>query len=278
MGVIYYNGEFHDDAVSLDYNDRGYQFGDGVYEVVRVYEGRLFTAREHFERLVRSAGEIKMSAPKSVDDYIQICEQLVDRNDLVNGNIYIQLTRGVAARNHAFPVPATEPVTLMYTYTAERPLKGMQNGVKTISTEDIRWLRCDIKSLNLLANVLNKEKAVQAGAVEAIQIRDGVVTEGASSNVYRVKDGAIYTHPADNLILNGITRRVIKECSQELAIPFHEETFGHDDLLTSDEVFISSTTLEITPVNQIDDQVIGEPGPIVKKLQQAFETKIKMIK
>ncbi|KAA1038397.1 D-amino-acid transaminase [Macrococcus equipercicus] len=273
MTIIYYNGEFRDDQVTLDYNDRGYQFGDGIYEVVRVYDGRLFTAREHFERLVRSAGEILITAPKTVDEYIEICEQLIEKNQLADGNIYIQVTRGVAVRNHAFPEHA-EPVTLMYTYEAGRPLKGMQDGVKVITAEDIRWLRCDIKSLNLLGNVLNKEKAVRAGAVEAVQIRDGVVTEGASSNVYIIKDGTIYTHPANNLILNGITRQVIKECAEELLIPFHEETFGPDELLAADEVFISSTTLEVTPVVQVDEKVIGGPGPVARKLQQAFDEKI----
>lgn len=277
LTVVYYNGEFHDDAVTLDINDRGYQFGDGVYEVVRVYDGRLFTAREHFERLVRSAGEISIALELTVDDYIELCQQLIDKNHLVSGNIYIQITRGVAVRNHAFPAGAS-PVTLMYAYEAARPVEGMQSGVNVITAEDFRWLRCDIKSLNLLANVLNKQKAVEAGAVEAIQIRDGIITEGASTNVYRIKDGTIYTHPVNHLILNGITRRVIKECADEQSIPFVEEAFDVEQLLSADEVFISSTTLEVTPVRQIDEQIIGEPGPITRKLQQAFEEKIQSVR
>ncbi|GGB02802.1 D-amino-acid transaminase [Macrococcus hajekii] len=272
MSVKYFNGEFVKDSISIDPNDRGYQFGDGIYEVIRVYDGKLFTGIEHFERLLRSAAEIQIKLEQTVDDYMAICERLVAENYIQNGNIYVQVTRGAAVRNHLFP-ESSEPVTFIYTYDSERPVQGMKEGVKVITTDDIRWLRCDIKSLNLLGNVLNKQKAKEAGGTEAIQLREGIVTEGTSSNAYIVKEGAIYTHPANNLILNGITRQVIKTCAAEMGIPFIEQSFDKDALFAADEIFISSTSIEVTPVNQVDDQPFAV-GPVTQKLQQAFEQKI----
>ncbi|TDM15834.1 D-amino-acid transaminase [Macrococcus bovicus] len=272
MGLIYYNGEYINDNIAISPDDRGYQFGDGIYEVVRVYEGRLFTAEAHFERLLRSASEIQIELASTVDDYIAICERLIAENRVQDGLIYVQVTRGIAKRNHIFP-ESTEPVTLIYSYDSARPVQGMEEGVKVITLEDIRWLRCDIKSLNLLGNVLAKQQAHIADAVEAVQVRDGIVTEGASSNVFIIKDGTLYTHPANHLILNGITRKVIKRCAEELNIPFVEQAFTPDALYDADEVIISSTSLEVTPVTQIDDQVMAI-GPLTRKLQQAFKEKI----
>ncbi|ULG71355.1 D-amino-acid transaminase [Macrococcus brunensis] len=272
MNLIYFNGEYVNDKIAIDPNDRGYQFGDGIYEVVRVYNGMLFTAREHFERLVRSAAEIQIKLELTVDDYIEICQHLITENQVTDGLIYVQVTRGNALRNHIFP-ESSKPVTLIYSYDSARPVEGMDKGVKVITLEDIRWLRCDIKSLNLLGNVLAKQQAHVAQAVEAIQVRDGIVTEGASSNVFIIKNGTIYTHPANHLILNGITRIVIKRCAEELNIPFVEKTFTPEELYDADEVIISSTSLEVTPVTQIDDQTI-EIGPVTRQLQQAFKEKI----
>ncbi|TDM04575.1 D-amino-acid transaminase [Macrococcus carouselicus] len=272
MNMIYFNGEYVEDQITISPDDRGYQFGDGIYEVIRVYNGKLFTAKEHFERLLRSAEEIKIELKLTVADYIAICERLVKENQVETGNIYVQVTRGNAVRNHIFP-ESSEPVTFIYSYGSERPVQGMREGIKVITADDIRWLRCDIKSLNLLGNVLNKQKAHEAGAAEAIQIRDGIVTEGASSNAYIVKDGAIYTHPTDNLILNGITRQVIKQCAEENHIPFVEKTFGMDELLAADEVLMSSVSIEVTPVIQIDDRTFNV-GPVTRQLQAAFEEKI----
>lgn len=146
MGLIYYNGEYINDNIAISHDDRGYQFGDGIYEVVRVYEGRLFTAEAHFERLLRSASEIQIELASTVDDYIAICERLIAENRVQDGLIYVQVTRGIAKRNHIFP-ESTEPVTLIYSYDSARPVQGMEEGVKVITLEDIRWLRCDIKSL-----------------------------------------------------------------------------------------------------------------------------------
>lgn len=273
--VIFLNGAYVSEDTQISYNDRGIQFGDGVYEVVRVYHGELYTAKEHFERLVRSTKEIAIESPYSVQDYLDICNRLVKENNIDNGTVYIQVTRGDAVRNHAYPKDV-KPNVLLYTNIAERPMQDMQQGIKAITTEDFRWLRCDIKSLNLLGNVMNKQKAVEAGAKEAIQIRDGIVTEGSSSNVFIVKDGKIITHPVNHYILNGITRRVIKQIADEAGIPFEEFTYDEKALKNADEVFISSTTQEVMPVVEIDGENInqGKVGPIVKQLQTKFNEQI----
>ncbi|WP_414052343.1 D-amino-acid transaminase [Macrococcus animalis] len=273
--VIFLNGSYVSNDATISYNDRGIQFGDGIYEVVRVYHGELFTATEHFERLVRSAAEIAIDTEYTTQDYIDICKQLIAKNNIDNGTVYIQVTRGDAPRNHAYPIDV-KPNVLLYTNTSERPMQDMQQGIKAITAEDFRWLRCDIKSLNLLGNIMNKQKAVTAGAKEAIQIRNGIVTEGASSNVFIVKEGKIITHPANNFILNGITRRVIKEIADAESIPFEEVTFDEKALKDADEVFISSTSLEVMPVVEIDGENVGQGqvGPVTKLLQSKFDEQI----
>ncbi|WP_414042668.1 D-amino-acid transaminase [Macrococcus sp. EM39E] len=273
--VIFLNGSYVSNDATISYNDRGIQFGDGIYEVVRVYHGELFTATEHFERLVRSAAEIAIETEYTTQDYIDICKQLIAKNNVDNGTVYIQVTRGDAPRNHAYPIDV-KPNVLLYTNTSERPMQDMQQGIKAITAEDFRWLRCDIKSLNLLGNIMNKQKAVTAGAKEAIQIRNGIVTEGASSNVFIVKEGKIITHPANNFILNGITRRVIKEIADAESIPFEEVTFDEKALKDADEVFISSTSLEVMPVVEIDGENVGQGqvGPVTKLLQSKFDEQI----
>ncbi|MBI5974274.1 D-amino-acid transaminase [Staphylococcus canis] len=255
------------------YNDRGYNFGDGIYEYIRIYDGQLFTVREHFERLLRSATEIGLDLKYSIDDLIKLVKELAATNQVTNGGIYLQVTRGAAPRDHAFPTPPVEPVLTAFTRSYDRPFKSLQEGVSAVTTEDIRWLRCDIKSLNLLGNVLAKEYATKYNASEAIQHRDGTVTEGSSSNVYAVKDGTIYTHPTNNLILNGITRRVIQWICEDENIPFKEEAVSVDFLKQADEVFISSTSVEIMPIIKVDGEAINEEivGKVTRQLQKGFE-------
>lgn len=205
-------------------------FGDGIYEYIRAYEGKLFTVKEHFERFLRSANEIGLDLNYTVDELIELVRKLLDVNGVKNGGIYIQATRGAAPREHSFPTPPVKPVLMAFTKSYDRPFEDLEKGIYAVTTEDIRWLRCDIKSLNLLGNVLAKEFAVKYNASEAIQHRGETVTEGASSNVYAIKDGKVYTHPVNNFILNGITRKVIKWISEDKNIPFIEETFTVDFL------------------------------------------------
>ncbi|MCP1287257.1 D-amino-acid transaminase [Mammaliicoccus sciuri] len=278
MSYIYLNDEFVEESEGkISYSDRGYNFGDGIYEYIRIYDGKVFTSKEHYERLFRSAKEIGLNLDAySVEGLTEVTKELAAKNNVVNGGVYIQVTRGVAPRNHPFPDANTKPVFSAFSKSYDRPYDELENGVKTITVEDIRWLRCDIKSLNLLGNVLAKEKATQNDAAEAIMHRGETVTEGSSSNVYAIKGGKIYTHPANNLILNGITRRVIKELADDLNIPFIEESFTLDFLNDADEVIISSTSIEVMPVVQVNDQKIGDGkvGQITKQLQNAFNNYI----
>ena len=274
MTKVFINGEFlNQEDAKVSYEDRGYVFGDGVYEYIRAYNGKLFTVTEHFERFLRSASEIQIDLGYTVEELTDIVRQLLEVNDIQNGGIYIQATRGVAPRNHSFPTPEVKPVTMAFAKSYDRPYDDFENGINAVTVEDIRWLRCDIKSLNLLGNVLAKEYAVKYNATEAIQHRGETVTEGASSNVYAIKDGEIYTHPVNNYILNGITRKVIKWVAEDYNIPFNEETFTVDFLKNADEVIVSSTSAEVTPVVKIDGEIVsdGKVGPITKKLQEGFE-------
>lgn len=255
------------------YNDRGYNFGDGIYEYVRLYDNKLFTAKEHFERLLRSAQEIGLDIDYTVESLTELVRKLAEANGVTDGGVYMQITRGAAPRDHAFPTPPVAPVLTAFTKSYERPYEELKNGVSVVTTDDVRWLRCDIKSLNLLGNVLAKEYATKYNAEEAVQHRDGIVTEGASSNVYAIKDGVVHTHPANNLILNGITRRVIQWICDDENITFNEEPFTVEFLKAADEVIISSTSAEVMPVVTIDGESVngGQVGPITRQLQEGFE-------
>ncbi|WP_210141706.1 D-amino-acid transaminase [Staphylococcus sp. GDY8P90P] len=257
---------------SVPYNDRGYVFGDGIYEYIRTYNNNIFTAKPHFERLLRSAKEIGLELKYNVEELTELIQELLAANGVVNGGVYIQVTRGAAPRDHAFPTPSVEANVMAFTKTYDRPYKLLEEGINAITTEDIRWLRCDIKSLNLLGNVLAKERAVKYNAQEAIQHRGDIVTEGSSSNVYAIKAGEIYTHPVNNYILNGITRMVIKDIAQEKGIPFNEGTFTVDFLRNADEIIVSITSIEVMPVVKLDGEKVGdgEVGPITKSLQEGF--------
>ncbi|NMH67480.1 D-amino-acid transaminase [Bacillus sp. RO3] len=273
MNTVFVNGEMMDRAdAKVDIEDRGYQFGDGIYEVIRVYGGKTFTMREHMERLYESAQKMKLAIPYSEQELTDDLLKLVDLNQVKDGIIYLQVTRGVATRQHHFPAKEVKGSVVAYTKDFPVPQQQMDQGVTAKLVEDIRWLRCDIKSLNLLGNLLAKEEAASEGHFEAILHRGDTVTEGSSSNAFLVKDGVIYTHPVTNLILNGITRRVIKELCRENDLSFQEESFFVEDLLEADEMFIASTTSEVMPVIKVDGHVIGDgkPGVVTKKLQVLF--------
>ncbi|OHX49112.1 D-amino-acid transaminase [Cytobacillus oceanisediminis] len=277
MEYVILNGDLIERSeAKVDIEDRGYQFGDGVYEVIRVYNGKMFTADEHLERLLESGRKIELDIPYSVGQLKQMLAEMIKRNNLELGIVYMQFSRGTSPRNHAYPGADVAPVLTAYTRETSRPVESMRNGVKAILIEDIRWLRCDIKSLNLLGNIMAKQKAAQSGCFEAIQHRGDTVTEGSSSNIAIVKDGTLYTHPATNLILNGITRRKINEICRENGVALEESAFTKDDLLDADEVFMSSTSAEITPITEIEGKPIGNgsSGPITNKLQNLFEEAI----
>ncbi len=275
--MYYINGAWVETGVpAIHPEDRGYQFGDGIYEVIRIYQGKLYQWEGHMARLVRSAKELELTLPFSPEELKLIANQLIQKNGIGENDdaiLYLQITRGAAPRQFEFPEPEIKPVFTAYVRLKERPLQLMQTGIKVITVPDIRWLRCDIKSLNLLGAVLAKQKAKSAGADDCVQHRDGIVTEGSSSNVFVVKNGVLHTHPATNLILHGITRHTVLELAHSLQIPVVEESFHLDFLRAADEIFFTSTTLEIMPAVSLDGQAVGtgEAGPVVRKLQEAFQ-------
>ncbi|WP_010532048.1 D-amino-acid transaminase [Lentibacillus jeotgali] len=274
MSQMLYNDQIMERDNVIDIEDRGYQFGDGIYEVIGVYDGEPLMMDEHMERLERSARELRLTLPASTSELKSNLEKLVEANGLEEGIIYMQVSRGIASREHGFPASQTPAVTVAYTREEEREPDVEDQGATAVLAEDIRWLRCDIKTLNLLPNVMAKQKAVENNAVEAILHRGGTVTEASASNVFMVTGGELYTHPADNYILNGITRRKIIQLCDELNINVNEQTYTVDDLLNADEVFVSATKMDIIPILKIDDQTIGngKPGKITKQILQQFRS------
>ncbi|MDQ0160317.1 D-amino-acid transaminase [Alkalibacillus salilacus] len=259
------------DAV-IDIEDRGYQFGDGVYEVIRYYDGEWFLLDDHLERLQYSLDEAEIDYNVQEEKLKARLHDLMEQNQVQDGGVYLQVTRGFAPRNHPYP-EHQQPTLIAYPLNLKRPTHDQTHGIHTITAEDFRWLRCDIKSLNLLGNVMTKQKAIDTGASEAIFYRDeSHVTEGSSTNVFIVKNGELITHPADHYILNGITRRHLLYLAERLDIPYRIEVFGLDALKNADEVFVSSTSAEIKPVISVDDQIIsnGEPGPITNTLLKNY--------
>ncbi|MBD3110514.1 D-amino-acid transaminase [Bacillus sp. AGMB 02131] len=278
MGKVFLNGQFIDRTdAKIDIEDRGNVFGDGIYEVVRVYDGKLFTLEKHLQRLMRSAEKIYLRMPYEPEQIKAILMQLVKENDLELGIVYIQVSRGAAVRQHIFPGEDVPVTFFAFTKALKRPDAQMKNGVKAKTAEDIRWLKCDIKSLNLLGNILAKQDAASEGCYEAIFVRDGFVTEGSSSNIHIVKNGKVKTHPANHLILNGISRIVMLEQCEKLNITVEQSPFTENELLQADEAFMTSTTSEITPIVEVNGEKIGNGlvGPTTLKLQQSFESVIK---
>jgi D-alanine transaminase len=277
MEYVIVNGKVSErSSAKVDIEDRGYQFGDGVYEVIRVYNGKMFTGKEHLMRLEESAEKIRMKLPYSLEDLVGMMEELIAKNELETGIVYMQFTRGISPRNHIFPGNDVAPTFVAYTRKVARPEESMEKGANAILDEDIRWLRCDIKSLNLLGNLLSKQKAAEAGCFEAILHRKETVTEGSHSNISIIKDGVVITHPADNYILNGITRQKVLEICRKEGIAFEERSYTLDELFKADEVFSSGTTVEVMPIVEIDKKPVGQgvPGPVTRRLQDLFKAEI----
>lgn len=270
----------HKDNLNYPFEERGLQFGDGVYEVIRIYDGAYYLLEEHVDRLFRSAAAIKIELLFTNEELKSLLVDLLKRNEMkADGKVYLQATRGSAPRDHVFPanVPAN-----FYAYVQDQPRnsENLDNGVKTITQRDIRWENCYIKSLNLLPNVLAKQAAKEQGCYESILHKDGMVTECSSSNAYMVKDGKIYTHPATKGILHGCVRMRVEKFAHDLDIPFIEEGFAVEDLGLADELFLSSSTSEVLPIIKVDNRQVGDgkPGKITKGLQEAYEEDVKQRK
>lgn len=274
--IAYVNGRYAPiDAATVSIEDRGYQFADGVYEVLLVVDGRIWDEAGHMTRLARSLRELRIEAPMSDAAIRLIVREVVKRNRLTSALVYMQVTRGVASRNHAFPSPEVRPafVVTAKRFDLEKANAAAAKGVKVISAPDIRWGRVDIKTVALLPNCLAKQAAVEAGAQEAVLHCGGVITEGASTNFWMIdKDGVLVTHPLTNDILGGITRQTVIACAERLQIRVVERAFTVEEAKTARELFITAATLLVTPVVSFDGVTIGggAPGPIARRLRETY--------
>jgi D-alanine transaminase len=267
--IAFINGRFlpwREATVSID--DRGFQFGDAVYEVIRTYRGVPFKLGPHLDRLERSANELFLPQPYTRAKWTQWIQHGLSLAGYQNAKIYIQVTRGVAPREHSFPSESRPTVVMTIREFHPLALETRHNGVTACTKEDLRWGRCDIKSVNLLANVLAREEARKAGVFETILVRDGLVMEGALSNVMTVQRGMVITAPEGPRILSGVTRTVVLELAKEEGLAIEERFIPIDALYAADEVFLTGTTLEVLGVVQIDGRIIGSgrPGTITKSL------------
>jgi D-alanine transaminase len=275
--LVYLNGGYlprHEARVSVE--DRGFLFGDGIYEVTRALGGRLFEAEAHWRRLEWGLGQVGLPLPEGLDGEAlrRICERLLRENGHARGDatVYLQVTRGAAPRTHAFPPPGTPPTVYVTTDAFQVPWAQRLHGVKAITHVDLRWARCDIKSLNLLPNVLAKQRAREAGAWEAVLVREGVVTEGSSTSVFAVVGGELWTHPADHHILHGVTREVLLSLARGLGLRVHEVPVRVEERHRWEELLLTGTTTDVQPVVSLDGVPVGEgrPGPVCRALQAAL--------
>jgi len=276
MNIVYLNGSFiPKEEASVSVMDRGFLFADGVYEVIPVYSGKLFRLDEHLSRLQRSLDAIRLQAPFKPEEWQAMLCELVDKNGGGNQALYLQVTRGIEnIRDHRFPDQVKPTVFAMsnpITKPSGKDLKHILDntpGISTITTKDIRWDRCDIKSISLLPNILLRQQALDAGAQEALLIKNGYLTEGAASNCFVIKDGVIFTPPKNKLILGGITRDLIIELARKNQIDCKEVPINEATLNNADEIWISSSTKEIVPVVELDNKAVGQGkvGPLWRKM------------
>ncbi len=268
---VYLNGDYLPlSEAKVSVLDRGFLFGDGVYEVIPSYAGDLFRMQDHLDRLQASMGRIRLQLDYSFEQWMEILTPLLDKTK--EQYIYLQITRGVAPkRDHAFP---KQPVPTVFAMCSDiKPFAGVETGVKAMTMEDSRWEMCDVKATTLLANVLLRQHAIEQGCAEAILHRKGYVTEGAASNLFAVIDGILITPEKTAEILPGITRQVILELAKENDFQVAEEIISLEALQTASEIWITSSTREIVPVIELDSVKVGEgvPGPVFKKINQLFQ-------
>ncbi len=274
--TIYLNGSFMPlEEAKISVLDRGFMFGDGVYEVIPVYSLKPFRLHDHLRRLQHSLDGIKLANPYSEDEWTGIIEQLIERNEVEDQYLYLHITRGVAKRDHPFPVPPVTPtVFVMSSPLPTPPAELLNNGVSCITAQDNRWLRCDIKSISLLPNVLLRQMAVDAGGTETILIRDdSFMTEGSASNIFLVKNGTLIAPPKDHLMLPGITYDVIFELASASAIPCEVRRVMKEELFNADELFLTSSTKEVLAITVVDGKIIGsgKPGPVFSRMNRLYQ-------
>jgi D-alanine transaminase len=280
MTIVYLNGGFIPrERALIPVEDRGFIFGDGIYEGVRSVEGRIFEWDAHAERMVNGLTGLRIDFDAGrVAELKGVCERLVRENEIAEGEafLYLEVTRGAAPRTHQFPPAGTPPTVFVSATRLSVPRRLREEGGKAITYPDLRWARCDWKTVNLLGNVLARQAATEAGAYEAILHRDGLVIEGAATNVFAVIGGVLRTHPLAQRMLPGVTRKVIMELVAELRIPVREAAVTPAELAGAEEIFVCGSTTDVTPIVTLDGTAVGSgtPGAVTMRLREAFEARL----
>ncbi|QLG88573.1 D-amino acid aminotransferase [Chitinibacter bivalviorum] len=274
--IAYLNGQFAPlNELNISVMDRGFLFGDGVYEMIPVYSRRPFRLDEHLARLTNSLAAIQLCNPYTQAQWRALVLDLVAKQSFADQSVYVQVTRGVAyPRNHAFPAGETVPTVFALADPLELPpARAYELGVAAVTTRDLRWQRCDIKAISLLANVLAKQQAVEAGAAETIMLRDGLMIEGAASNIFIVQQGVIYAPQTGEHMLAGITYELVIELAQSHGLPLVLGEVSEAMLRNADEVWLTSSSKEILPIVQLDGRVVGKgvPGPIYQAMISFYQ-------
>jgi D-alanine transaminase len=278
LSTTYFNGKFlPKEEVKISPDDRGFLFADGIYEVVRWYEGFFFDMESHLARMKRSLRELRINW-SDPELFPAIALDLIKQNRLeaLPAMVYIQVTRGAAKRTHNFPSPDVPVTVYAYAWGFKPDTTSQEKGVKVMLKEDIRWSRCDIKSVSLLANTISFQEAYEKGSKECIFVRNGLITEGSHSNIFFVIDGTLYTHPESNYILPGITRKNILRIAQDAGIRIREEALNENRLRFAQEAFITNTSAEVTPVIETGGNTIGDgvPGPVTRLICEKFKSEL----
>jgi D-alanine transaminase len=279
--TVYLNGKFMPiEEATIPVLDRGFIFGDGVYEVIPVYSKLAFRMAEHLKRLQNSLDGIRLPNPHTAAEWTKLIRELIARNANEDQYLYLHITRGVAKRDHAFPQPPVPPTVFMMSSPLSQPAAELlASGVSAVTAADNRWLRCDIKAISLLPNVLLRQQAVDAGCAETILIRhesasgDSFMTEGAASNIFIIKNNVLYAPPKNNLMLPGITYDVVLELAAANHIPFEVRKIGKDELFSADELLLTSSTREVMPITTLDGKAVGngKPGPMFARLYTLYQ-------
>lgn len=272
--TVYLNGEWLPlGEARVSVLDRGFMLGDGVYELIPVYQRRPFRLDEHLRRLQRSLDGIRLANPMTNAQWREVIEQVVAGHEADDQSVYLQVTRGSAPRDHAFPAN-TPPTVLVMSNPMSRPDPAQfEHGVCAVSTADIRWSRCDLKTLNLLPNVLAKQKAVEAGCIECIMFRDGVLSEGAVSNIFVVKDGVILAPVKDHRVLPGVTYDLVLELAQANGMKHEVRDIGETEVRQADELWLTSSSREVQAIVEFDGRPVGDgkPGPVYRRLYALYQ-------
>jgi D-alanine transaminase len=272
--IVYLNGEFMPaEEARIPVLDRGFIFGDGVYEVIPVYSRRPFRLPEHFQRLQRSLDAVRIANPLTLPDWTRLVDEIVARNSGDDQSVYLQVTRGVAKRDHAFPKDAKQTVFVMSGPLATPGADKIERGVVAVTTTDYRWLRCDVKSVSLLANCLLRQHAVDAGAEEVVMLRDGYLSEGSSSNVFVVRNGVLLAPPKNHLVLPGITYDVILELAGATRVPVEVREIPEAEVRSADELWLTSSTKEVLAITTLDGKPVGSgrPGEVFRMMHGEFQ-------